>query len=524
MKMPRSSRRTFMKMAATGAITATGLLSGVGPAGLPVARAGGVPPRFLFLTAGAGWTPRATFMRPAFSEPSWGHWSDILRIAAGREIANTTPDPTQFEFSLTDPRLTRADMSRVLDPLWNMRSKTMAFEGLALLSTGWDAFGDGHAQNHVAVSTAGPAAYGYDGVKSHALYPSLDQRVLSFFKESDPLAISLNFNPNEGRRSGTEGFHYFLYGPNGSGGVDRLPTDGDPAVVAERLFGGMDLGDMDAERRRLARQAMFAQLQSHYGDLVARTSGTDRARLETHRMLLSELDARLARDRVACTSPVVGAVDGLPRARQIESDFDSFGDIIGASFACGLSRVATLTVSVPPEDYGLDPATDIHHEYEHNSDAVSYYEGPGNVGAEEAMIQRNVLQMTRVARLLERLDSLPDVDGGTVLDNTIVLYTSELADGNHNREYHPFLVFGGSATGRLGTGRYLKYPQDLPNPWGRNYRNEHTGTPHTRLYVGILQALGLDVNHIHDTSIAGSVPHLGTTGTIDMTGPLPRLG
>lgn len=523
MSLSRFNRRTLMKLAGVGAAAATGLLGGRAERALA---GGAVPPRFLLLYGGGGWTPRATFMRPSFSEPTWGHWSDILRIANGRELPNTTPERSEFDFSFTDARMTRADMSRVLDPFWEVRSKLMAFEGLAMLSTGWDRFGDAHAQNHLAAATGGPGAYAYDGVKSHALLPSLDQRVLAHVKTTDPTAISLDFNPNVGRYSGTSGFHYFLYSQNAMGGTDRLPTEGDPEVVAARLFGGPDPDTADMERRALAQRAMFAQLQRHYGDLASRTSGLDRSRLEAHRMLLSELDARLAAPRPTCEGPLVSPVGGLDRAAAYESDWNAFADIMVAGFACGLSRVGSISLKdIPPEAYGLPPETDIHHDYEHNSDPLSYYtEEGGMVAAEEGMIQRQLFQARLVARLVQRMDQIPDLGGGTVLDNTIVLYVSELANGNHGSEYCPFLVFGGGAIG-LRTGRYLKYPQDLPNPWSRNYFNEHTGTPHSRLYIGLLQRLGLDVEYLHEPSIVGTVPHLTDTEetVIDMSTPLPRL-
>ncbi len=516
----RLNRRTFLKLGAA----ATGGLALSGPAGLVEAQ--GTPPRFLMIYAGGGWTPRATFMRPSFADPSWGHWADILRIARGNGTPNTTPETSEFEFDFTDARLARGDMSRVLDVFWDQRSKLLAFEGLAMLSTGWDQFGDGHARNHLATMTGGPSAYEYDGVKSHAAYRSLDQVVLDHFKQTDPLAFSFDFNPNVARRSGTSGFHYFLYANDGMGGLARLPTEGDPNAVFARHFGGLDDMTADLERRRMAEREVFRRLQSQYRDLAGRMSGFDRMRLETHRALLDELDQRLARPRVACEAPSVADVTGLDRASAYESDWNAFADMIAAGFGCGITRVASLSLNaIPPEAYGLAADTDIHHDYEHNSDPTSYY-GPegdagGNVAAEEGMIQRQLFQARLVQRLISRLDQLPEADG-SVLDNTVVLYVSELANGNHGSEYCPFLVFGGANTG-LRTGRYLKYPQDNPNPWNRNYRNEHTGTPHSRLYVSLLRALGLDIDYIHAPSIDGVVPHLGTSGTIDMSGPLARL-
>lgn len=510
----RLNRRTFLR---AGAAAAGSLFLSSPFVATPV-RAQPVPPRILFVYGGGGWTPRAVFTRPSFSPPEWGHWSDIMRMAVG---ATTYPETARFDFSFTDSRLVRSDMSRILDVFWNVRSKMMVFEGLAMLSTGWDPYGDGHAYNHLAAMTAAPAAYEYEGVKSQASQPSLDQRILRFLKQTDPLAISFDFKPNIGRTSGTGGFHYFLYSQNSSGTCDRLPTEGNPNSVFSRLFGGIDTGGDD--ERRLAERAVFQQLQSQYSDVASRMSGFDKMRIEAHRELLYELDTRLSRPRVACEAPTVGSIAGLDRPAAFESDFNAFADMIAAGFGCGLTRVATLgLVDVPPEAYGLPAATNIHHEYEHKSDPISYYApGGGNVAAEEGMIQRHLFQARLVERLVRRLDSLPEGDG-TVLDNTMVVYISELANGNHGSEYCPFIVFGGGA-GALRTGRYIKYPHDNPNPWNRNYANEYTGTSHSRLYLALLRAMGMDIPYIHAPTIPGVVPHAGISGTVDMATSLDRL-
>ena len=72
-------------------------------------------------------------------------------------------------------------------------------------------------------------------------------------------------------------------------------------------------------------------------------------------------------------------------------------------------------------------------------------------------------------------------------------------------------------------GRYIKYKQNNPNPYDRNYMNEYTGTPHSHLFVSICQAFGMDVDWLGAASVPGSVPHRNIQGTVSLSGPLPRL-
>jgi hypothetical protein len=117
------------------------------------------------------------------------------------------------------------------------------------------------------------------------------------------------------------------------------------------------------------------------------------------------------------------------------------------------------------------------------------------------------------------LKSVPAGDG-TLLDSTLVVYMSEISHGNHGHEYHPTIMFG-SGGGMVTPGRYIKYPINLPrpsSPYGFDTDvNAFSGYPHSRLLVSILQGFGLDVDYLGAPSLEGY------SGTIDLSGPLPRL-
>jgi len=60
------------------------------------------------------------------------------------------------------------------------------------------------------------------------------------------------------------------------------------------------------------------------------------------------------------------------------------------------------------------------------------------------------------SQIIQEFASTPDVDGNTLLDNTIIVYVTEVARAyDHNQQNMPLLVFGGKNTGVKG-GTYLK--------------------------------------------------------------------
>ena len=82
-----------------------------------------------------------------------------------------------------------------------------------------------------------------------------------------------------------------------------------------------------------------------------------------------------------------------------------------------------------------------------------------------------------MAGLARKLDRVPEGDG-TMLDNTVIVYLSDAAEGHHSRCWEwPFVVLG-DLGGRLKTrGRYLCYPR-YADPGHRTVANLYTSFLH----------------------------------------------
>jgi hypothetical protein len=119
--------------------------------------------------------------------------------------------------------------------------------------------------------------------------------------------------------------------------------------------------------------------------------------------------------------------------------------------------------------------------------------------------------------LLGALDSVPE-GNGTLLDNTVVLWCSELATGTHKFNVWPAVVAGGAG---LRTGRYVRQVPGTananPNPgWGGV--EAVIGRPHHHLLTTLASAVGATVD------VLGQSELLTTEGErIDLTGGMPEL-
>ena len=157
-------------------------------------------------------------------------------------------------------------------------------------------------------------------------------------------------------------------------------------------------------------------------------------------------------------------------------------DMQAIAFQADLTRVSTLmlgregSLRTYPEIGVPDP----HHPLTHHRDNPEWIEKVTKV---------NVLHMELFAKFIAKLAATPDGDG-TLLDHSIVVYGSGIADGNkHTHEDLPVVV-AGHGGGLLG-GRHLVYP---------------TNTPMTNFYLTMLDRIGVKEETIGDST--GRVEHL----------------
>lgn len=190
--------------------------------------------------------------------------------------------------------------------------------------------------------------------------------------------------------------------------------------------------------------------------------------------------------------------------------------VIAQAFACGRSRSATLQILNDYPNWFTDlpevRTPEIVARY--GSDTFRFHENLvhdywATSGAEHETLRVGFTAGLRwsashFAIVLEELDAMPDpLDprGGSVLDNTVVLWSNEFGHDGHDNQHtrHPFVIAGGG--GRvLKLGRYLRL-RDVTSD---------ARVPHNLLLTSIAQALGLgDVDYFGDRDLASRANYQG---------------
>jgi hypothetical protein len=95
------------------------------------------------------------------------------------------------------------------------------------------------------------------------------------------------------------------------------------------------------------------------------------------------------------------------------------------------------------------------------------------------------------AYFLEKLDSISD-GGGTLLDQSMVLYGSGISDGNRHDHGDLPIILAGSGGGKIRTGRYIQPKSERPMG---------------NLFLSMLDIMGTPAESIGDSS--GRLEELG---------------
>jgi hypothetical protein len=246
-----------------------------------------------------------------------------------------------------------------------------------------------------------------------------------------------------------------------SGADQPIPPREDPADVFSALFGtagggGGSPGGADPALTRLwaQRKSVFDATLAETQSLQGRVGSEDWNKLQSHIASMRDVEQRLVGTAGTTTPPSTNCSEPTLQAVDLSDDdqYEAAGrlqmDLAAAALACDQTRILTFQWSYSESEH-LFQFLDVggsHHVISHDNSATS--------AAAYDTIQAWYGQ--QFAYFLSRLDSYQEGDG-TLLDNCIVLWTSEIGDGvTHDFSTLPCLL-AGSAGGRIRAGRLIDF-------------------------------------------------------------------
>jgi hypothetical protein len=237
------------------------------------------------------------------------------------------------------------------------------------------------------------------------------------------------------------------------------------------------------------REVLASVLDDLTNDLkkVGDTLGADDRRLlDEHATFVREMEIELrtaaeakAGHQVPQLEPGVKEQnDNLPRISKMQID------LLVNGFVNDFARVASLqfTNSVGQAKMhwlGIDEG---HHDLSHEPDT--------NAQAQEKLTKINRWFCEQLAYLASRLAETPEPGGGSsLLDNTLIVWTNELGQGNtHTLDHIPFVLVGNGLDFEMG--RSLKFGS----------------VPHNRLLLSLARGFGHEIARFGNPNFCGDGP------------------
>ena len=219
-------------------------------------------------------------------------------------------------------------------------------------------------------------------------------------------------------------------------------------------------------------------------------SAEDRKLLEEHATFVREMEKELTtvpKDKAAAPPPAPDSSlkednDSIPKLSKQQID------LMVNSFTQDFARIATIqyTQSVGGAKMRWLGITEGQHELSHKPDK--------DEAAQAALTKINKWYAEQLAYLAKRLEETPEPDGqGSMLDNTLIVWTNELGQGNsHTRNNIPFVLVGGGLDFKMGRALNAK------------------GVPHNRFLMSLAHGFGHRIEKFGNPDFCGD-------------GPLPNL-
>ncbi len=401
-----------------------------------VARAQVAPPkRFVFITEGNCFEPITLL-------------SDAARAAIEPTLsANHVPTDRWFSDVYTHAQTVPVAMSNLssasaLGALGaDLAPQSVVVYGLSSRITG-----GGHTTFHGALSSSRTISARPGGI-------TIDARIASTIAGGTPIDVL---------RLGTDGtgdlpvtFSICAYGAG-----NPAPMFVNNRAAFDALFSSV--GTPQAQQQFARRRQLLDFAHSDVTSVLAVFSGSSPERAKLEKYLASVEELTLRHDGFTDLAAQLQAVrPALPDDNALYASindplqrFRAHLELALAALRGGMTHAVVLASGVGgalDQVYPTVLAGIKRHDLHHQSDATPQYLA--------AIHEVTRLQVEAIAAFARGLSDTPDIGGGSMLDNTVIVFVSENGEQHHSRATEfPALLIGGGGLGLRTAGRTLFYP------------------------------------------------------------------
>lgn len=362
------------------------------------------------------------------------------------------------------------ELSRTLQPLQSVKSQLQVLGGVDHVNAtpGPDGAGD-HARASGTFLT-GVRVKKTAGSDIHAGV-SIDQVVAGQIGHATRFP-SLELTCDAVRKSGNCDSGYscaYQYNLAWRSATTPVAPEPNPRLLFERLFGGGAHGERGAslKRRQAQQRSILDFVMDDARSLQDKLAYRDKQKLDEYLFSVREIEKRIeSAERFGkVPDPSVETPAGIPAA--YEDYLQVMYDMMILAFQTDSTRVATFLTANEGSNRAF---TEIgipegHHFLTHHQNKQDMIDKVAEI---------DLFYAKQFARFLQKMDKTMDVDGKSLLHNSMIVYGSGNSDGNRHTHVNLPVLLAGSGGGTLTPGRFAK----------------HGGVPMSNLLLSLADRMG----------------------------------
>ena len=256
-----------------------------------------------------------------------------------------------------------------------------------------------------------------------------------------------------------------------SSATTPVAAESNPRMVFERLFGTGAAGERaeNMKRRQQEQRSVLDFVLEDARGMNRRLNGRDKDKLDQYLTGIREIETSIQKSERfgVAKDPGTETPTGVPqdRAQYVQIMFD----MLALAFQTDSTRVASLLLAHDGSnrsfaDIGVPEG---HHDLSHHFNNEEKIK-------KVASIDRWYAE--QFAKFLGKLGATKDVDGRSLLDNSMIVYGGGNADANRHTHSDLPIVLAGGGGGTLKPGRFVK----------------HGSRPTTNLFLSLADRMGLE--------------------------------
>jgi hypothetical protein len=217
-----------------------------------------------------------------------------------------------------------------------------------------------------------------------------------------------------------------------------MTPEANPRAVFERLFGGGPSGDREKSlgQRLASKKSVIDFIQADAKALHRHLGRTDQHKMDEYLTGVREIERQIEKAEALGiqVDPGAPAPEGKPESYR--DHLRMMFDMMVLAFKTDSTRVSSFLMA--------------HDHHQGNADNLA------------KIAKIDAFYLEQLSYFLDKMKSTEDVDGKSLLHNSMIVYGGCISDGNrHNHNDLP-IILAGNAGGAFSPGRHVDLGEDVP--------------------------------------------------------------